>query len=68
MKLAEWLEREEMSAAEFARRTSLSEGMVSLLCRGATWMSRRTATIIRDATGGEVLPDDFLPKPEEMAR
>lgn len=60
MKLSDWLDREHMSKAEFARRTSLSEGMVSLLCRDATWLSQKTAKTIRDTTGGEVTPNDFL--------
>jgi len=61
MRLSDWLKREEMSGAEFARRTGLSEGMVSLLCRDATWLSQKTAQTIRDATGGDVTPNDFLP-------
>lgn len=60
MKLSDWLKREGISGAEFARRTELSEGMVSLLTRDATWLSRDTANTIMKATGGEVTPTDFL--------
>lgn len=60
MKLAAYLERENLPAAEFARRIERSEGMVSLLCRDATWLSKDTAQRILDATGGEVTPNDFL--------
>lgn len=61
MKLSDWLKREGLSKAEFARRTALSEGMVSLLCRDATWLSKETAKTIKDTTGGDVTPNDFLP-------
>lgn len=60
MKLAEYLSRENLSGAEFARRVGLSEGMVSLLCRGETWLSKDTAQKIITATNGEVTPTDFL--------
>lgn len=61
MKLADYLKREGISGAEFARRTGISEGMISLLCRGETWLSKETAIRIRLATGGDVTPTDFLP-------
>lgn len=61
MKLAEYLTREGLSGAEFARRTGMSEGMISLLCRGETWLSKDTAQKIIKETGGEVTPTDFLP-------
>lgn len=63
MKLSDWLKREGVSGTEFARRTGLSEGTVSLLCRDATWPGLKTANAIHRATGGEVTPNDFF-KPE----
>lgn len=60
MKLSDWLKREAISGAEFARRTSISEGMVSLLSRDETWLSREMAQKIFSATNGEVTPTDFL--------
>lgn len=60
MKLADYLRREGISRAEFARRLGKSEGMVSLLCSGDTWLSKNTAQQIFDATGGEVTPTDFM--------
>lgn len=60
MKLAAYLKREKIPAAEFARRIERSEGMVSLLCRDGTWLSRDTALRILEATNGEVTPTDFL--------
>lgn len=60
MKLSDWLKKEEMSGAEFSRLTSISGGMVSLLCRDETWLSREMAQKIFAATSGEVTPTDFL--------
>lgn len=69
MKLSDWLKKEEISGAEFARRHSISEGMVSLLCRDETWLSREMAQKIFDATKGEVTPTDFLiAEPSESAQ
>lgn len=68
MKLSDWLKRESVSGAEFARRTELSEGMVSLLCRDATWLSRETAETILKATAGEVTPNDFMTAQPEAAQ
>jgi plasmid maintenance system antidote protein VapI len=64
MRLADYLDREKISPAEFARRIEMSEGMVSLLCRDQTWLSKKTAQRIFDITGGSVTPTDFLPQPE----
>jgi 3,4-dihydroxy 2-butanone 4-phosphate synthase/GTP cyclohydrolase II len=60
MKLAAYLAREAETNAAFARRTGLSEGTVSLLCRDEIWLSRQTAMTIFEATSGEVTPNDFL--------
>lgn len=60
MKLADWLKQENMSAAEFARRSGISEGMVSLLCRDSAWLSKKTARAIHRQTGGAVTPNDFF--------
>lgn len=67
MKLSDWLERESVTGAEFARRTGLSEGMISLLCRDATWLSEKTAIAIHRETAGEVTPNDFF-SPEAAAQ
>lgn len=64
MKLSDWLKREEISGAEFARRTGISEGMISLLSRDETWLSRETAQRILTATNGDVTPNDFMLTPE----
>lgn len=68
MKLAQYLARERVSGVEFARRIGMSEGMVSLLCRDGTWLSKETAQKILRETGGEVTPTDFLTdQPAEAA-
>lgn len=63
MKLADYLATEGISNAEFARRTGLSEGTISLLVRGESWLSKGTADRIFEATAGRVTPNDFF-RPE----
>lgn len=60
MKLAAYLERENLTNVEFARRSELSEGTISLLCRGEIWLSRKTAQKIEEASNGEVTANDFV--------
>ncbi len=60
MKLSAYMQREKLTGVEFARRSGLSEGMVSLLTRGQVWLSRNTAEKISKATGGEVTATDFM--------
>jgi len=64
MKLDEWLKRNKISRADFARRTGLSKGTVSQICNLETaWVSRETAALILRETGGAVTPNDFLQAP-----
>lgn len=65
MKLAAYMERENLSGVEFSRRCGLSEGMISLLANGKAWVSRATAEKIHAATNGEVTPNDFFLEPAE---
>jgi 3,4-dihydroxy 2-butanone 4-phosphate synthase/GTP cyclohydrolase II len=61
MKLGDWLKRNNMSRAEFARRTGLSKGSISQFCNEeSAWVSRETAEQIFRETGGAVTPNDFL--------
>ncbi|WP_395697326.1 3,4-dihydroxy-2-butanone-4-phosphate synthase [Methylocella sp.] len=61
MKLGDWLKQNNVSRAEFARRTGLSKGAVSLFCNSSeAWVSRETAQEIFRQTGGAVTPNDFL--------
>ena len=61
MKLADWLNRNGVSRADFARRIGVSPGAVTLICRGeGAWISRETAVRIVAQTRGAVTPNDFL--------
>ncbi len=64
-KLASWLETSGIKRKDFAERIGVAPSYVTLLCSGAPgWPGRDVATRIRDATGGEVTADDFLPHSE----
>lgn len=60
MRLAVYLQERGLTNAEFAKATGLSEGTISMLCRGQSWMSRATAERIFIVTKGKVTPTDFL--------
>ena len=61
MKLGDWLKRNSMTRADFARRIGVSPGAVTLICREhGSWLSRETAERIVAETQGAVTPNDFL--------
>jgi 3,4-dihydroxy 2-butanone 4-phosphate synthase / GTP cyclohydrolase II len=61
MKLGDWLKRNRVTRADFARRIGLSPGAVTLICREhGSWLSRETAHRIVAETQGAVTPNDFL--------
>ncbi len=61
MKLGDWLKRNSVTRADFARRIGLSPGAVTLICREhGSWLSRETAERIVAETFGAVTPNDFL--------
>ena len=61
MKLGDWLRRNGVTRADFARRIGVSPGAVTLICReDSPWMSRETAGRIVAETDGAVTPNDFL--------
>jgi 3,4-dihydroxy 2-butanone 4-phosphate synthase / GTP cyclohydrolase II len=61
MKLSDWLRRNGVGRAEFARRIGVSPGAVTLICRDqGAWLSRETAERIVEETQGAVTPNDFL--------
>lgn len=60
MRLDDYLQSRGLTNAEFAKLVQLSEGTISLLCRGEIWMSRETAEKLVRATRGKVTPNDFL--------
>src|SRR6516162_6894820 len=61
MKLGDWLRRNQVTRADFARRIGVSPGAVTLICREhGSWLSRETAERIVAETSGAVTPNDFL--------
>ena len=61
MELGDWLKRNEVTRADFARRIGLSPGAVTQICREhGSWLSRETAERIVAETQGAVTPNDFL--------
>ncbi len=61
MKLGAWLQQNNISRTDFARRVGLSKGAISQICNQAgAWVSRETALQILRETGGAVTPNDFL--------
>ena len=69
MKLGDWLKRNTVTRADFARRIGVSAGAVTLICReDGAWLSRETAERIVAETRGAVTPNDFLvhaPRPSK---
>jgi 3,4-dihydroxy 2-butanone 4-phosphate synthase / GTP cyclohydrolase II len=64
MKLGDWLKRNQVTRADFARRIGVSPGAVTLICREhGSWLSRETAERIVAETYGAVTPNDFLNAP-----
>jgi 3,4-dihydroxy 2-butanone 4-phosphate synthase/GTP cyclohydrolase II len=64
MKLGDWLKRNQVTRADFARRIGVSPGAVTLICREhGSWLSRETAERIVAETSGAVTPNDFLNAP-----
>jgi 3,4-dihydroxy 2-butanone 4-phosphate synthase/GTP cyclohydrolase II len=61
VKLSDWLTRNGVTRADFARRIGVSPGAVTLICReDRSWLSRETAERIVAETEGAVTPNDFL--------
>lgn len=60
MKLAEYMQREGLSQAEFARRTGLSQPMVCLWLSGKRRPGLESALAIESATAGEVPASSWL--------
>ncbi len=60
MKLADWLDRERMKRKDFAEKIGVNPSYVTAICAGQLWPGHDIAARIKDATGGEVMPNDFL--------
>jgi 3,4-dihydroxy 2-butanone 4-phosphate synthase/GTP cyclohydrolase II len=64
MKLADWLEANNVKRGEFARSIGVSPGAVTQFCnQDSAWISRETAAMILRETKGAVTPNDFLGVP-----
>ena len=64
MKLADWLEANNVKRGEFARSIGVSPGAVTQFCnQNSAWISRETAAMILRETKGAVTPNDFLGVP-----
>ncbi|MDO8534384.1 MAG: helix-turn-helix transcriptional regulator [Xanthobacteraceae bacterium] len=61
MHLADYLKHHDLTRAAFASKIGRSEATVSRIVRGINGPNRTTMRAIRDATGGKVTPNDFLP-------
>ena len=68
MQLRDYLECEEITAADFAKKIDRSEATVSRIIRGLSRPDWGTMQAIRIATDGGVMPNDFaaeLPAADE---
>ena len=69
MKLGDWLRRNGVTRADFARRIGVSPGAVTLICReGRAWLSRETAERIVAETARRRHAQRFPPRRVPRAR
>lgn len=64
MKLADYLERHQISRSAFAEKVRVTPGLVTQWIDGTTWLGRDVAQRVVEATSGAVTPNDFLPEAE----
>jgi 3,4-dihydroxy 2-butanone 4-phosphate synthase/GTP cyclohydrolase II len=60
MLLQTWLDRQNLTQTEFARRLAVSPASVSDLCSGKQWPRRHLARAIERETDGQVTANDFV--------
>lgn len=60
MKLADWLEKNDMQRKVFAEKIGVNPSYITLICNSDSWPSRDIMKRIKKATKGEVTPNDFL--------
>ncbi len=63
MKLSHYLDEKSLNASAFAAVVGVEPSTVTRLLRGERAPSLALAARIREATGGKVTADDFLPAP-----
>lgn len=59
MKLREYLEKNRIFQAEFAKKIGVTQGIISYYVNGRTMPTRKNMQRIIEVTGGEVTADDF---------
>jgi DNA-binding transcriptional regulator YdaS (Cro superfamily) len=67
MRLANYLQHEEITYADFAGRLGVSSEAVRLWATGKRIPGRKLMGAIRRATAGQVKPDDFYAKTASAA-
>ena len=65
MKLATWLAKNKISPTEFARRIRKPQATISRYVNGDRIPERATMAVIKKATRGEVMPNDFYAEAAE---
>lgn len=67
MKLAEYMDANELTQPELAKRLSVSQSAISQWLSGARFPKPEMLSRIRDLTDGAVTPNDFLPASDTEA-
>lgn len=65
MRLSAYLDENRIKRSAFAETIRVSPGYVTDLCEDRCWPGRDVILRIREATGGAVTADDFLPARED---
>ena len=60
MKLRDWMKKNGVKQDQFAVETGIGQSTLSQFCTGARRPSLKMMGRIREATKGEVTPNDFL--------
>lgn len=61
MTLSDWIIKEDLTAAEVARRLNVSHSTVGRWCTAKLFPSRDSLIAIQSVTGGCVTANDFMP-------
>lgn len=60
MLLSDWLEKNNVTRTDFARRVGVTPQTITGWCKGSFWIERDRAKAVYRETNGEVTPTDFL--------
>ena len=64
MKLADYLEKHDISRTDFAAKIGKQPSYITMVCQGQFWPGRDVMERIVEITGGKVTPNDFLEETE----